>query len=130
MAGLTRIQGLAALWAILGFMERFRLLTRSRHAALLGALVGLALVFAQTGALVHGSSHLRTPEQRLSAPGTQTQVCTDCLSFAPLLAAAAGHTPAAVVSAPAAFTYRTLVPPLAGCSPRHAFLSRGPPLPA
>jgi hypothetical protein len=111
-------------------MARNRLLTRGRHAALVGTLVALALVFAQTGALVHGCSHLRSSSQQLSAPGTTSQGCTDCLSFAPLLAAAHGHSHPFHVAAPVATPYRTLVPPLVGLSPRHAFLSRGPPLPA
>lgn len=104
-----------------------RFLARGRRAALAGALLALALVFAQTGAMLHGCSHLRASDEHLSAPGGASQTCADCLSFAPLLAAAGGRSHSLPVIAPITTTYRTLVAPLVGLSPRHAFLSRGPP---
>jgi hypothetical protein len=104
-----------------------RFLARGRRGALAGALLALALVLAQTGAMVHACSHLRASDEQLSSPDGASQTCADCLSFAPLLAAAGGRSHALPVIAPIATTYRTPVAPLVGLSPRHAFLSRGPP---
>jgi hypothetical protein len=104
-----------------------RLLAPSRRGALAGALLALALVLAQTGAMVHACSHLRASDEQLSSPLGASQTCPDCLSFAPLLAAAGGRSHALPVIAPLATSYRRLVAPLVGLSPRHAFLSRGPP---
>jgi hypothetical protein len=86
-------------------------------------LLALALVLAQTGAVMHGYSHLRA-----SSPAS-SHSCPDCLSFAPLLAAA-GATSHSLSVAPAqsGTTYRIPVAPLSGQSPQHAFRSRAPPL--
>jgi hypothetical protein len=108
-------------------LSRFR--ARGRRGALAGALLALALVLAQTGAMVHACSHLRASNEHLSSPGGAAQTCADCLSFAPLLAAAGSRSHALPVIAPITTSYRTLVAPLVGLSPRHAFLSRGPPAP-
>ncbi len=85
--------------------------------ARLCVLVVLALAFAQVGAIQHQYSH-----------GTSGQVCSDCLSFAPLLATAGGkvHWPV-VACAPPAVTYPLLVAPLVGQPPQHAYRSRAPP---
>jgi hypothetical protein len=90
-------------------------------------LLALALLVAQTGAVMHAYSHLRASGESPGVPAS-TQFCLDCLSFAPLLAAAGGTSqPLTVARAQIATTYRTLVAPLVGFSPQHAFRSRAPP---
>ena len=92
-------------------------------------LLALALLVAQTGAVMHAYSHLRASGESRGVPATSTQFCLDCLSFAPLLAAAGGTSqPLTVARTQIATTYRTLVAPLVGFSPQHAFRSRAPPL--
>jgi hypothetical protein len=87
-------------------------------------LLALALVFAQTAAVVHGYSHLRAP----GAPVRSSQSCGDCLSFSPLLSAAGGASHLlALARGQIGTTYRTPVAPLVGHSPQHAFLARAPP---
>src|SRR5262252_672884 len=61
-------------------------LRERRHAARLGMLLALALVVAQTGAVVHGYSHLSAP----GTPARSGELCGDCLLFSPLLSAAGG----------------------------------------
>ena len=109
-------------------MAQARSLAEGRHTEIVGMLLALALVLAQSGAIVHGWSHLRASGAVASTPATAGQACKDCLSFAPMLATAGGkwHAPA-VAPGPVTTTYRTLTPPLVGFSPRHAFLSRAPP---
>ncbi len=98
-------------------MAQAQFLPGRRTSARLCVLLVLALVFAQAGAIQHEYAH-----------GASGQICSDCLSFAPLLAAAGGkvHLPA-VARARADTDGRTLVAPLAGHPPPHAFLSRAPP---
>jgi hypothetical protein len=55
-----------------------------QHARMLGLLLFLALVVAQTGTLLHQYAHLRASGDA-TIPG---QTCVDCLASAPLLAAA------------------------------------------
>jgi hypothetical protein len=92
-------------------------------------LLALALVLAQTGAVMHGYSHLRASGETPPASPASSHSCPDCLSFAPLLAAA-GATSHSLSVAPAqsGTTYRIPVAPLSGQSPQHAFRSRAPPL--
>jgi len=96
----------------------------------LGELVALALLVAQTGAVMHQYVHLGASGESRGAPAS-SQSCPDCLAYAPVLAAAGGtsHSPA-FARAQIGTLYRTPVAPLIGYSPQHAFLSRAPPLPA
>ncbi len=76
-------------------MAQAQFLPHRRYVARLGILLVLALVFAQTGAVLHAYSHThasphRTQTTDSGAPGPAGQVCSDCLSFAPLLTAAGG----------------------------------------
>jgi len=87
-------------------------------------LLALALVFAQTAAVVHGYSHLRAP----SAPARSSQSCGDCLSFSPLLSAAGGTNHLVVLArVQTGTTYRPPVAPFVGQSTQHAFFARAPP---
>jgi hypothetical protein len=106
-------------------MTKARLPRERPHATRLGLLLALALVFAQTGAVVHGYSHLSAPGE----PGRSGQFCGDCLLFSPLLSAAHGANECFVVaSVQTGPPYRPPVAPLGGHSPLNAFLARGPPL--
>jgi len=98
-------------------MAQAQFLIRRRLLARLCVLVVLALAFAQVGAIQHQYAH-----------GTSGQVCSDCLSFAPLLATAGGKTqlPSAA-RVQASTTYPLLVAPVVGQPPQHAFRSRAPP---
>ena len=103
-----------------------------RHAVKIGVLVAFALLFAQTCALVHAYSHLHgnpsTHGVSGGSTGGSTQLCSDCLSFAPLLAAAGGSTyPPSVVRAEPDVVVCPIVAPVAGHTPSHAFQSRAPP---
>jgi len=102
-----------------------------RYGARLGELLALALLIAQTGAVMHEYVHLSASRESRGAPATSSQSCPDCLAYAPVLAAAGGtgHSPT-FARARVGKTYRTPVAPLVGYSPQHAFLSRAPPLPA
>jgi hypothetical protein len=87
-------------------------------------LLVVALVLAQTGALLHQYSHLRASGD----PITPAQTCADCLAFASLLATAdAPHGLPLVLQAPVS----TLLCDRSAPSPRRvshtAFLARGPP---
>ncbi len=114
-------------------MAQAQFLPHRRYVARLGILLVLALVFAQTGAVLHAYSHThasphRTQTTDSGAPGPAGQVCSDCLSFAPLLTAAGGTAqPPTVARSHAGTTYRFFVAPLAGQPPQHAFRSRAPP---
>ena len=90
----------------------------------LRAFLALALLFAQAGAQAHSYSHLKGPDPA----GVSSQLCGECLSFAPLLATAGApdsvfvfhcRLVAEVTHAPAA----SLVPHVF----HHAFRSRAPP---
>jgi hypothetical protein len=114
--------------AILPGMAQAQFLPERRYAARLGMLLALALILAQTGAVMHGYSHLRASGESPGVPATSSQSCPDCLSFAPVLAPAGGTSHSLTVAqAQIGTTYRTLVAPLVGHSPQHAFLSRAPP---
>jgi hypothetical protein len=98
-----------------------------RPASRLGLLLALGLLFAQTGALVHACSHLRAAGERQGAPAPSS-MCGDCLSFAPLLAAAGGTGPAPPAVVPESGTrYRMLTALLVGQARHRAFRSRAPP---
>ena len=111
-------------------MAQVQFLPRRRYCSRLGELLALALLVAQTGAVMHEYVHLGASGESRGSPAS-SQSCPDCLAYAPVLAAAGGtsHSPA-FARAQIGTTYRTLVAPLVGYSPQHAFLSRAPPLPA
>jgi len=101
---------------------------RGRHGVLASALLAVSLVLAQGGALAHGCSHLRFSGETLHAPAAASLACAGCLAFAPVLAAAGGAGYSLnVARRPIATICRSPVAPLTALSPRHAFLSRGPP---
>jgi hypothetical protein len=90
----------------------------------LGLLLVVALVFAQTGALLHQYSHLHASGDA-TLPG---QTCADCLAFAPLLTAAgAAHAPPLVLQADVSTCVCDPGAPSPRRAPQTAFLARGPP---
>ena len=96
----------------------------SRARALLGMLLVVALVFAQTGALLHQYSHLRASGDA-TTPG---QTCVECLTFSPLLATAgAAHSPPLVLQAAVSTRVCDQGAPLPRRASQTAFLARGPP---
>src|SRR5215469_3757029 len=100
-------------------MFQVRCLAERRHAARLSVLLTLAMVIAQTGAVLHGYSHLRAPAE----PARSGQACGDCLSFSPLLTAAGGTVHLYVlVRAPVGMSYLPPVAPVVGHPSQHAFL--------
>ena len=91
--------------------------------------LALALLVAQAGAVMHEYSHLSASGKSRGVPVTSSQSCPACQSYAPVLAAAGGTgLSPSFARARIGTTYRTLVAPLGGYSPQHAFLSRAPPL--
>ena len=95
-----------------------------QHDRVLGLLLVLALVVAQTGALLHQYSHLGSSRDA-TTPG---QTCVDCLASSPLLAAA-GASPGVPVVLRTDISTRVCNPesPLLWCNSQTAFLARGPP---
>lgn len=97
---------------------------RPQRALVLGLLLVVALVVAQTGAVLHEYSHLR-------ASGDTTlprQTCVDCLAFSPLLATAgAAHGLPLVLRADVSTCVCDPGAPVARRAPQTAFLARGPP---
>jgi len=102
-------------------------LTRSPRRISAFAALALTLLLAQIGALAHGYSHLRVKTD-LTGTGTTGQICTECLSFTPLLSAVGGSTPVVVFhpqcvnEAPQA-----AIIPWTNRRPACAFRSRAPP---
>ena len=110
-------------------MAQAQFLPCRRHAARLGVFLALALLVAQTGAVLHECSHLRASRESRGVPATSSPSCPACLSYAPVLAAAGCTSQGLTVAvAQIGTTRRTPVAPLVGYSPQHAFLSRAPPL--
>lgn len=95
-----------------------------QHARVLGLLLVLALVLAQTGALLHQYSHLRASGDA-TMPG---QTCVDCLASSPLLATADAP-PGLPVVLRTDISTRVCDPgsPLLWRTSQTAFLARGPP---
>src|ERR1700704_1213893 len=103
-------------------MAQARFLPCRRQAARLGVLLALALLVAQTGAVMHQYSHLSASgDSRGFFPATSSQSCPACLAYAPVLGAAGGasHLPT-LARAQIGTLYRTLVAPLVGDSPPHS----------
>jgi hypothetical protein len=108
--------------------QTFLTISSRSFARRIALMMAMALLIAQFGAQAHAYSHIHAgtsyPEQQ-SSHGT---LCTDCLSFAPLLTAAGGSAalpvlePQGVGAAPSA-TVASLFPhPFA-----NAYRSRAPP---
>ena len=96
---------------------------RPQHALVFGLVLVVALVLAQTGAVLHQYSHLRA-----SGHATPSQTCVDCLAFSPLLATAGSpHGLPLVLRANISTCVCDPVAPLPRRAPQTAFLARGPP---
>ena len=87
-------------------------------------LLSLALLVAQFGMLAHASTHLKADPH---APPT-TQLCGECLSFAPLQNIVGGAPMVVLAVKPPVHRIHEIEPVAAG-SPRpfNAFRSRAPP---
>ena len=91
-------------------------------------LLVLSLLFSQMGAQAHVYSHLRVAPQPTAATSVVTQVCVDCLAFAPLFSATLGSAEVcdldySAADSPIEVTAESLISGL----PLHAFRSRAPP---
>ena len=97
-----------------------------RRSRLLVHLLSFALLFAQLGLTVHASTHLKADPH---ASPTKTQLCGECLSFAPLQNAV-GSAPAVVLAIKPTVNRITEVAAVASAPPRafDAFRSRAPPI--
>ena len=101
---------------------------KDHPSALSGMLLALALLFAQAGAVVHAYAHHRSSAELLNTPVGSGEACQACCSFAPLLAAASGkHNSLHLLPSAAGTVCLAPATPLVALSPRHSFLSRGPP---
>jgi hypothetical protein len=102
-------------------------LTRSPRRISAFAALALTLLLAQVGALAHGYSHLRFKTD-LTGAGTTGQICTECLSFTPLLSAVGGSSPIVVFHPQCADEApQAAVIPWTDRRPTFAFRSRAPP---
>ena len=99
----------------------------SRRRSFSVLLVLIALCLAQSVAMVHALSHLGDRDLP-NAPGQHTQVCTDCVSHAPLLVTGGATAGALLLALQAFFALqpRSGSAP-AGRSAHPAFRSRAPP---
>jgi hypothetical protein len=91
-------------------------------------VLSLAMLFAQLGAVVHASAHLK---QSPHATPTQAQLCGECLSFAPMQNMVGGAP--TVVLAVHVFPDRALECRAVVSVPHRAFTafrSRAPPIPS
>ncbi|HUQ11220.1 MAG TPA: hypothetical protein VM146_12975 [Steroidobacteraceae bacterium] len=89
-------------------------------------LLSLALFMAQWGMLAHATTHLKSDAH--AAP-TKTQVCGECLSFAPMQNAV-GNAPAVLLGVRQSADLLLDVDAAAAVPPRtfDAFRSRAPPV--
>jgi len=88
--------------------------------------LGLALLLAQAGALLHGSGHASDPQNH---PGLHTQLCDACLSFSTIFSMSGGPgTLPLLPPAVAAFLVAISIVSLIGRRAPRAFRSRAPPL--
>jgi hypothetical protein len=91
-------------------------------------LVAMALLIAQFGAQAHVYSHLHVGSSTTEQLDSHGRLCSECLSFAPLLSAAGTPThllaivPQGVIAAPG-----DAVASLIARTPTPAFRSRAPP---
>lgn len=97
-----------------------------RRSRLLVHLLSFALLFAQLGLTVHASTHLKADPH---ATPTKTQLCGECLSFAPLQNVV-GSAPAVVLAIKPPVDRIHEVEAVATVPPRafDAFRSRAPPI--
>ena len=97
-----------------------------RRSRLLVHLLTFALLFAQLGLTVHASTHLKADPH--AAP-TKTQLCGECLSFAPLQNVV-GSAPVVVLAIKPPALRIDEVEAVATVPPRafDAFRSRAPPI--
>ena len=65
-------------------MAQAQFLPCRRQAARLGVFLALALLFAQTGAVMHQYSHLSASGESRGVPATSSQSCPACQSYAPV----------------------------------------------
>jgi hypothetical protein len=87
--------------------------------------LGLALFVAQTGAVLHASSHAGSAQQH---PGLHSQLCDACLSFSTIFSMAGGHGSAPVLPAAIVAFHRDLGrASLVDQAVPRAFRSRAPP---
>jgi hypothetical protein len=103
-------------------------LIRSRRRIFSFAALALTLLLAQIGAVAHGYSHLRLKQDLTGTGTTSGQVCTECLSFTPLLSAAGTPNSIVVFHPPCVHEapYTAVVSPSEGRT-TYAFRSRAPP---
>lgn len=91
-------------------------------------MTAMALLIAQFGAEAHAYSHLHFGSGTSEPLDSHGRLCSECLSFAPLLSTAGSPThalvmaPQGVVAAP-----DDAIASLISSSPTHAFRSRAPP---
>jgi hypothetical protein len=105
-----------------------RLLTSDRRALVLQLLLALVLLVAQSAAQAHVYSHLRSDSQRSDFNGATSQLCSECLSSAPLLSAAgAPDSPRIALVAEVAVVIAATVAPRFEPANHYAFRSRAPP---
>jgi hypothetical protein len=91
-------------------------------------MTAMALLIAQFAAQAHTYSHLRPGTDSTDQSDSRGRLCSECLSFAPLLAAAGstGQLPA-VASQGVGDSADVLVVSLISRAPTLAFHSRAPP---
>jgi hypothetical protein len=97
-----------------------------RRSRLLVNLLSFALLFAQLGLAAHASTHLRADPHGVP---TKAQLCSECLSFAPLQNAV-GSAPTVVLAIKPPTLRIDEVAAVATVPPRafDAFRSRAPPI--
>jgi hypothetical protein len=102
---------------------RLTMLRRRNRLLIARVLMALALVVAQTSAQAHRYSH--HPADQPSAP---TQLCGECLCFAPVLGTApAPDHPFVLPRADVEPVLGSVRAPVLSSRPFHAFRSRAPP---
>lgn len=105
-----------------------RLLSSDRRALALQLLLALVLLVAQSAAQAHVYSHLGSDSQKSDFNGTAGQLCSECLSSAPLLSAAgAPDSPRIPFLAEVAVVVAATVAPCFEPADHYAFRSRAPP---
>jgi hypothetical protein len=104
------------------------LLTRDRRKLGVHLILALALLVAQSGAQAHAYSHLKSGPNPADRAGTSTQLCAECLSFAPLLSAAGASNAsfAALTVKVVTLVFTNAAPRVEACR-HYAFRSRAPP---
>jgi hypothetical protein len=100
----------------------------SRRKISLRVFLSLALLFAQFGAIAHAYTHSRYSPGQIGVPADQAQLCSQCQSGAPLLAAAdCASFDFELCPAQCEATVQSKAVSLIDASARHSFQSRAPP---